>query len=356
MNPQPKYRVGIIGLSGIAAGPRRMAPHPVLGSDTPYTHAAAYERFPECEVVAVCDLSESAREAFVDRWGAVWPSVRTYDDAGEMFAHNQLDLVSVATPDHLHKPFVLQACEAGVKGILCEKPLATTLEDCDAMIEAVRRHKVHVNVDHTRRWVGSWQDAKAAIDAGVIGEVKHVTGVLGGPRAMLFRNGTHVVDLINFLAGGNPIWVSAEIEPGFDHYKAGYQGDGGHDPNSEPGANAMIGYDNGVRGTYIGMKGSYADAGATVIGTKGRIAVDWSEETLTLATDEGLVKRPLQYNSIGLRREYQYPGIAGAISDLLRAIETGEPTISPPEEARKAVAVLLGIVESHFAGGRRIAL
>lgn len=348
------YRVGIIGLSGIAAGAARPAPHPSLGTVTPYSHAAAYARFPQCRVEAVCDLSRERIDAFLKTWGDRWPGVKAYTNADEMFANHQLDILSVATPDHLHKPFVLAGCEAGVRAILCEKPLATTLADCDEMIAAVRRHGVKMNVDHTRRWIGSWQDARAAIDAGLIGEVKHVTGILGGPRAMMFRNGTHIVDIINFLARGTPIWVSAELEPGFEHFKEGYQGDGGHDPASEPGANAMIGYDNGVRATYIGMKGSMQDAGAVVYGTKGRINVDWSTESITLDVDGRQFTRPLQLSGVGMRHEYQYSGIAGAVADLIHALETGAETVSPPEEARKAVAVLLGMIESHFQQGRRV--
>ncbi len=349
------YRVGIIGLSGISAGASRPGPHPGLGTDTPYSHTAAYDRFPQCEVVAVCDLSEERIDAFMTRWGKRWPSVKAYADVNEMFANHKLDILSVVTPDHLHKPFVLQGCEAGVRGILCEKPLATSLEDCDEMIAAVKRSGIKMNVDHTRRWVGSWQDAKAAIDGGVIGEVKHVVGMLGGPRAMMFRNGTHIVDIINFLAGGTPIWVSAELEPGFEHFRTGYRGDGGHDPASEPGANAMIGYDNGVRGTYIGMKGSMADAGAIVYGSKGSITVNWSGEFVTVEESGRQMTRPLQLSSLGgMRHEYQYSGIAGAVGDLIHAMETGADTISPPEEARKAVAVLLGMIESHFQDGRRV--
>lgn len=351
------YRVGIIGLSGIAASAGRPGPHPALGTDTPYSHAAAYDRFSQCRVEAVCDLSEQRIEKFMETWGERWPGVKAYSDVDAMFANHTLDVLSVATPDHLHKPFVLKGCDAGVKAILCEKPLATSLSDCDEMIAAVRRLGVKMNVDHTRRWIGSWQDARAAIGEGLIGEVKHVVGTLGGPRAMMFRNGTHIVDLINFLAGGSPIWVSAELEPGFEHFREGYRGDGGHSPDSEPGANAMIGYDNGVRGTYIGMKGSIPNAGATVVGSKGSITVDWSAESLTIVHEGRHLTRPLQISSLGgMRHEYQYSGIAGAVGDLLHALETGGTTISPPEEARKAVAVLWGMIESHFQEGRRVAL
>ena len=348
------YRVAIIGLSDIAAGKARTAPHPALGGATPYSHASAYARVPGCEVVAACDVNPASRERFLTNWGSTWPGARLYDDAEEMLAKETPDIVSVATPDHLHADFVVRACELGAKAILCEKPLATTLADCDRMIAAVNAHNVKMNVDHTRRWLGTWWDAKAAIKAGAIGEVRQVIGFLGGPRAMLFRNGTHVVDLINFFAEGTPVWVSGEIEEGFDHLRNGFVESNAHDPNSEPGANAQIGYDNGVRGTYLGMKGALADVGATVIGSEGRIEISRVAERIVVTTKDGLAERPLYLDPIGFRGEYETPGIAGAVADLIRAVETGGPTISPPEEARKAVAVLQGILRSHFLQGRRV--
>ncbi|HET7559272.1 MAG TPA: hypothetical protein VFK80_04875, partial [Limnochordia bacterium] len=166
----------------------------------------------------------------------------------------------------------------------------------------------------------------------------------------------HVIDLINFFAGARPEWVSAELEPGFERYLTGYHGDGGHDPASEPGANAQIGYENGVRGTYLGMKGTLLDIGVSVIGTEGRIEINWAAERMVVKTPAGLAERALQLSGVGLRREYQTTAIAGAVADLIRAIETDQPTLSPPEEARHAVAVMLGMIRSHFADGRRIAL
>ncbi|MEZ4624346.1 MAG: Gfo/Idh/MocA family oxidoreductase [Thermomicrobiales bacterium] len=53
-----------------------------------------------------------------------------------MLANEEIDLLSIVTPDHLHADSFVAACEAGVKGIYCEKPISTTLEDADRMIAA----------------------------------------------------------------------------------------------------------------------------------------------------------------------------------------------------------------------------
>jgi predicted dehydrogenase len=360
-----RYRVGIIGLSGITAGERRVGPTPAVGDDVPYTHAAAYDRFPNCEVVAVADLDPERRTSFRRQWGSRWPALGDYESGEAMLAAEPLDIVSVATPDHLHTTPILQACRAGVRGILCEKPLATSLKEADQIIQASEAANVHLVVDHTQRWLGSWQDALRELRQGTIGELKHILCFMGGPRAMLFRNGTHQIDLINFLAQSDPVWVSAEIEPGFEQFAAGYRGSGGHDANSEPGGNASIAYANGVRATYIGMKGMVLDYGATLFGTTGKIQIDSMSEQLCFTTERGLVTRALQLGPLFVRGEYQYPGISGAVHELLLALEgaftqesveleTPHPPRSSAREARKTVAILLGMLRSHARNGARV--
>ena len=127
-------------------------------------------------------------------------------------------------------------------------------------------------VEHTRRWDPFFHRAKELIDAGAIGEVRTVTGTLHGERAMIFRNGTHIVDLMNYYAGSAPTAVFAKLEEGFEDFTE-YRGDGGHAPESEPGASAFITYANGVRGFYNGTKGTFGNAEWDVVGPTGRIRI-----------------------------------------------------------------------------------
>ncbi|HKG25031.1 MAG TPA: Gfo/Idh/MocA family oxidoreductase, partial [Thermomicrobiales bacterium] len=136
------YRAAIVGLSWIAADPAGPASHPVLGTATPYSHASAYAATPGVEVVAGCDIKPEARQAFERQWGDQWPGVRTYADYREMLAREQVEILSVVTPDHLHADAVLAGVEAGVRAIFCDKPLATSLADADAMIATVRERGV----------------------------------------------------------------------------------------------------------------------------------------------------------------------------------------------------------------------
>jgi hypothetical protein len=72
-----------------------------------------------------------------------------------------------------------------------------------------------------------------------------VTGC--GTRAMLFRNTTHVVDMLCFLVDADPQWLVAELDDQWSDYPPHYAGDGGKDPATDPGVSAYVHFQNGVR-------------------------------------------------------------------------------------------------------------
>ena len=197
-----KNRVGVIGCRGIGV-----------------RHASGLVGLPNAELVAACDILETTLVDFKEQWKDHWSDIALYTDHEEMLAKEDLDIVTVATSDHRHADLVVNAANAGAKGIFCEKPMATNLADADRMLEAVERNGTILSIDHTRRWQPLWRHTKEEIvGAGEIGEVKYIIGTLNGGRAMLFRNGTHLIDAICYYAESDPEWVIAELEAGYEDY------------------------------------------------------------------------------------------------------------------------------------------
>jgi len=242
---------------------------------------------------------------------------------------------------------VVEAAERGVPAILCEKPLATTLADADRMIAAVEKNGTLLSIEHTRRWDPFFHRAREVIDAGTIGEVKTIVGTLAGDRAMLFRNGTHVVDLMVYYANATPTQVWAKLEDGFDGFTE-YRGDGGHDPSSEPGASAFVQFDNGVRAYFNGTKGTYTNAEWDIAGTKGRIRISSLVSDLWTLDEKGeLVQRFFPASML------MPGGIQGAWEELVRVLRKGGTNAdlrSNAYEARKTIQLLTGILKSHDEG------
>src|SRR5919205_1394215 len=207
------YRTALIGLSWIAADPAGPASDPVLGTAVPFSHASAMAAIPEIKVIAGCDIVSDARDRFVEQWSGRCQGLRVYDDYRTLLEQERPDLVAVVTPDHLHTAPVLAAIELGARGIFCEKPLATSLDQADQMIAAAASAGVAMCVDYTRRWMPEFVEARRLVRSGAIGRLSQIVLQIGGPRAMLFRNHTHMIDILNYYADAEPDWVVAELEP-----------------------------------------------------------------------------------------------------------------------------------------------
>ncbi len=147
------YRVAIIG-----AG--------VMGN----THARHWGRVPGAEIVGALDLSLDAAQA-------VGPA---FTDWNTLLSEAKPDIVDVCTPTPLHREYVERAAAAG-KAIFVEKPLARTLEDCDAMLAAVERTGVPAMSGHVVRFFPEYAAAKRLVDAGGVGTPAAVrTARMGG--------------------------------------------------------------------------------------------------------------------------------------------------------------------------------
>lgn len=340
------YRIGIIGCGGITS--QRNAESPLFGV-SPGAHATAYSVIPECRIVAVSDIAPANAERFVKTWGDVWDNIHTYSDHREMLAKEKLDIVSVATPDDKHADILIDTANAGVRGIFCEKPLATTIADADRMIKAIEDNHVIVNVDHTRRWNPLFHEARNLIRQGKIGTLNTIVATLGGARAMMFRNGTHIVDMICFMAESSPSWVFAELEDGFADFGE-YKGDGGYDPKTEPAVSGYIRFENGIRAFYNCDKRIPSMSDWELTGSKGMISVNDKRCELWISGNDGFSSQPINAPF------YRYSGMESAIREIIRCIETGEKTISDAREALKTVEIMIGMLESQKNGNIRINL
>ena len=142
-----KLRTGIIGCGKVGS-----------------FHAQAYAQLPGSQFTAVCDANRDRAEAFAAQWG-----VRAYTDVEQMCREAQLDVVSVCTPHPLHANPAVAAASCGCH-VLVEKPLASTLADCDAIIEAGERSHVTIGTMVQRRFYRPCMRIRQAIDDGKLGK------------------------------------------------------------------------------------------------------------------------------------------------------------------------------------------
>ncbi|MFP5331929.1 MAG: Gfo/Idh/MocA family protein [Acidimicrobiia bacterium] len=350
-------RVGIVGLSWIGADPAGPASAPELGTAVPYSHASAMDAIADIEVVAACDLDPDRRRDFVERWSNRWPRIETYGDIDEMLT-TQLDLVALVTPDHLHGQMLLRCLDAGVPMLFSEKPFTTDLAEADAVLDRIARTGATVSVNHTWRWRPDIAETVAIAREGRYGPISQIIVEAGGPRAMLFRNLSHFVDLAIHLHDAAPVWVSGLLETGSRDYGTRYAGDGGRDPRLDPGALSLIGFSDGTTAFVSGLKSSVADVSINVAFRDARITIDalGARVVAVPRTGDGTpggVSGPILQP---LKPRATRSGMVAGLIDLIDSHRAGrEPTCSA-QSARSTVAVLDAILRSNAGDGARVDL
>jgi predicted dehydrogenase len=133
------------------------------------SHAEAFQKIPEANVVAVADVDEGRAQALADKFEI--PQVFTSYD--EMLAKADLDAVSVALPVFLHAPATIAALEAG-KHVLCEKPMARTGAEAQAMVDTARKAGKKLAVYWRNRFGARAMKAQQLIDSGDLGPIYYV--------------------------------------------------------------------------------------------------------------------------------------------------------------------------------------
>lgn len=115
--------------------------------------------------MAVADSDESRAQLASEKFGAEhW-----YRDYMNLLEHKEVDAVDICTPTKYHADIAVAAAKAG-KHVLCEKPMALSLEDADRMIRACSEHKVKLMVAHSRRFIPRYSIVREIIRGGGIGK------------------------------------------------------------------------------------------------------------------------------------------------------------------------------------------
>ena len=141
-------------------------------------HFANWSRCEGVDIVAICEQNPNVLQNLNNPIGNIeglpvaidLSRVNLYSDLSEMLAAERLDAVSITLPTHLHADCSIRALQAGVH-VLCEKPMALTIDQCDSMIEAAQRSGKHLMIGHCIRFWPEYVKAKELIDSGHYGRV-----------------------------------------------------------------------------------------------------------------------------------------------------------------------------------------
>lgn len=120
------------------------------------------------EIVAVADKNKKNANEKLERWGL--RTIKIYEDFKEMVDQENLDIVEILTPHHLHAPMTQYCAKAGVKGISVQKPMAHTITDCEKMIKVCKKYNTKLKLFENFIFAPHILKAKELLDDGIIGE------------------------------------------------------------------------------------------------------------------------------------------------------------------------------------------
>ncbi len=140
-------------------------------------HLHEYAESPDCELVAIYNENLDFCKDVIAEYEP--QGVKFYDNLDTFLACG-VEAVSVCERNHLHAPVSIKALEAGVH-VLCEKPMALSLEDAQAMIDAARKAGKVLMIDQSQRYSPAHKKAKAVVDSGVLGRIYHLQTTFAHP-------------------------------------------------------------------------------------------------------------------------------------------------------------------------------
>ena len=247
-------------------------------------HCQAMEGIAEVKLVAVAEPN-AERRAIAEDMGAVG-----YSGYETLLECDDVDAVIIATPDHLHAGPCIAAAKAG-KHILVEKPIATTVQEAEAIIDAAQEAHVKLMVGHTLRFFAEYQYAKTSVMDGDVGQLVSLfarrTNIISqqqrlqGRCGVLFFLGVHDFDALRWVGGAEPKRIYCESSTSV--------------PSEFPVENetfTTVYFDNGlVACAHIGwyLPESHPagfDFKLDVTGSKGVVNLDFTRHVITKYTTE----------------------------------------------------------------------
>lgn len=310
-------------------------------------HLKAYEKA-GVEVAAVCEWDRD--KVFQALPG--FPRDRVYKDHRALLEKESVDILSVVSNGPTHAAISLAAMEAGVRRILCEKPVATNLSDARKLIEACKKRKVRLAVNHVRRWSPSYDALRALIASGILGRLRHISFQCGSTGLGNFA--VHAFDTMRMLLESEPDWVMGVLDETGTPNPRGAQ-------FKDPAGYGVIHFQNGARGFVDTSEDTGVQYQYVLAGEYGRAVIDELNDLWEVrARDPEGRKLPFtRYGTAMSPAPFKNPVPFDLVDLTSRAIQnllTDEPVRSTAEDGFKSLELVAAFHVSDKKMGGRVEL
>lgn len=301
-----RYKGLVVGVGAIGALLESELKRP-----KPATHAGALKKHKQTDLVALVDTDID----ILTQASKLFPKARTYTSLDEALAVEKPDIVCIATPAKTHIEILQKAIISGVKMIVCEKPIASSHGEAQAVAELLSRSSVTFVLNYQRRYFSLFKEAREAIVQGKLGAIQHVTSYYSNG---LYNNGGHALDVIDFLL--QDTIVSSQ----------GFVGRGVH-PSGDVQVHAHLVTKKGTTIQLIALdQEAYGIHDIQLFGTNGAYFFsDYGYTRTFVPAGPSLFSRVHQLLAkLAKRKEKKESMVQGALADAIQAYEKGIEPVS----------------------------
>ncbi|KKI86819.1 MULTISPECIES: Gfo/Idh/MocA family protein [Shouchella] len=322
------------------------------------SHIKGYLEFQDrCKITALCDIYPEKAEAQAKEFDL---NVAIYSDYKELLRQENIDLVSVCTPPYTHAAITIEALNQG-KNVIVEKPMASSLKECDAMNEAAKRSGKILSVVAQNRFTSPMMKLKHVLDTKLMGPIVHTqvdsfwwrghcyydlwwrgTWEKEGGGCTL-NHAVHHIDIFRWM-NGMPSEITAVMS------------NVAHDNAEVEDISIAIGrYENGSLAQITSSVVHHGEEQQLIFqGKNARVSVPWKLKA-SKSLDNGFPvedkelqeKLQKEYESIN---DLEFEGHAGQIEDVLHAIEGKKEVLVDGNEGRETLELITAIFESASLG------
>lgn len=322
-------------------------------SDLPDNHAAAVAASSRCQLVAGVNRGQEKLAHFGDRYGVG----ELYHDYRKMIEKVRPDLCIIATHPELHCRMVEECAAApSTRAIICEKPMALSLGECDRMIAACNREGVLLQINHNRRWNPDWVQAQRLLADGAIGNLNYIQCHMDGGKpdpswrseneGPLLHDFSHYFDLMDLYAG-DVEWLCGVAEQRMQPWAV------------EDFSAAFMKFRSGVTGIVHGAElTDYEHSSFTLSGSTGLIHMEAERVRLfrsrpaDMEADSGFEWRNLTETAV--ERPSAVSTYSAALDELLDALEDKAELRSDGIVGRRSLEMIMAVYQSQLEGNRLV--
>lgn len=292
------------------------------------THAGAYFRNPQTQLIALCDIDKKK----LKKYGKKYQISKLYTSSNELFKNEKLDCVSICTLIDTHLELVKSAVKNGVKGIFLEKPIASNLKDAMEIIRICKNNDVTLVIDHQRRFHPVYEKIKKILEKKEIGKIQFVNVYYG---AGIANTGSHLFDLLRMLFG-----EIKSIKGEFSNIKSSNYLD--------PNLDIILELNDFKCKIHSLDYKNYAVFQAEVFGTKGVIKLEMinnSVELLKTTSKNSPVYHVLKHSKINIKN-IKFSPIELGLRHLLSCIKSKKIPKSNAYDGYKSLEAIVGALMS----------